>query len=86
MQDAFAQSEDQTLESTARDLRARAGGFGFEVISEMAGQLEESIQGNADRETISGQLNEVLSLCQRARAPSEPDPVETPREEGPAAA
>ena len=65
-----AQSDDMAgLRTVAHQLKGAAGGYGFEPISQTAGELERLIDATeADKvtEAIREQVDELISLCRRA--------------------
>ena len=57
------------LEVAARNLKGEAGGYGFEPISEAAEKLERGVQEGLEPAQIKTLVDEVVELCQLARAP-----------------
>ena len=57
-----------TIRTLAHQLKGSAGGYGFPAITDAAAKLEQSAKSNAELALITEQINELASLCQRARA------------------
>ena len=57
------------LRTVAHQLKGAAGGYGFDPISQTAGELERLIDVTEPPEVtqaIQEQVNELIDLCQRA--------------------
>ena len=57
-----------TIRTLAHQLKGSAGGYGFPAITDAAAKVEQSARGNAELAVITEQINELATLCQRARA------------------
>ncbi|MGH7436902.1 MAG: ATP-binding protein [Polyangiaceae bacterium] len=57
-----------TLRRLAHQLRGSAGGYGFPVITEAAGALEQAVIEGADGALLKSRVDTLASLCRRARA------------------
>lgn len=64
---AFAQNDRDTLEKVARRLKGEAGAYGFEVITDAAGELENEIRAGKDFSDLRDKLNNVVRLALAAR-------------------
>jgi HPt (histidine-containing phosphotransfer) domain-containing protein len=64
-----AQTSDRdTLRRLAHQLRGSAGGYGFPVITEAAGAVEQAVIDGADAALLGSRVEMLASLCRRARA------------------
>ena len=68
MASCVAAEDLATIRSLAHQLKGSAGGYGYPVITDVAAKLEQSAKSNAELAVITEQINELVSLCQRARA------------------
>jgi len=64
--EAFGRADLETVRVLSHQLKGSAGGYGFEVITEAASQLEYAVREDADLETLKRQVDELTGLCQRA--------------------
>jgi signal transduction histidine kinase/CheY-like chemotaxis protein len=58
----------ETLTRLAHQLRGSAGGYGFPLITEAAGALEDGVAEGLDRSALQSRAEALASLCRRARA------------------
>ena len=68
MASCVAAEDLATIRSLAHQLKGSAGGYGFPAITEAAAKVEQSAKDNAEFVVITEQINELASLCRRARA------------------
>ena len=68
LQEAISAGDLETLQSLSRQLKGVSGGYGFEVISEMATVVEESVKSNLPFLEVNRQVQNLIILCRRARA------------------
>lgn len=66
--DAAGRLELAVLEQLARRLKAEAGGYGFEPISQAAEALENSARSGLPEENIKAKMAELSNWCLMARA------------------
>ena len=66
---AFALGDDDALENNARTLKANAGGFGFEPISESAAALEAAVAAKRPKSEIKKLIETAANWCLLARSP-----------------
>lgn len=63
------QSEDlDGLRRLAHQLKGASGGYGFEMIGQAAAALEASAKVSASVKELLDKVQELTSLCQRAKA------------------
>lgn len=62
---AFHSKDSHTLQDLAHQLKGAAGGYGFQVISDAAAKLESPLKGGSPIESVSEELAELVSLCNR---------------------
>lgn len=70
LSDLFEGRQIDDLERLAHQLKAAAGGYGFGVISEAAGELEETIRAQDELDRVRDQVDQLIKLCQRTRSAS----------------
>jgi signal transduction histidine kinase/CheY-like chemotaxis protein/HPt (histidine-containing phosphotransfer) domain-containing protein len=64
-----AQAADlDTIRRLAHQLKGSAGGYGFPVITEAAGAVEQAVVEGADAALLRSRVEMLASLCRRARA------------------
>jgi signal transduction histidine kinase/CheY-like chemotaxis protein len=61
-------SDVETLKRLAHQLRGSAGGYGFPRITEAAAAVERAIAIGAEAPSLQRHVEELASLCRRARA------------------
>ena len=61
-------SEIDTLKRLAHQLKGAAGGYGFPRITEAASAVEQAIAEGAEAPSLQRHIDELASLCRRARA------------------
>ncbi|MDX2148979.1 MAG: Hpt domain-containing protein [Planctomycetota bacterium] len=73
LESAIAQREWDGLRRASHRLRGAAGGYGFQPISDAAGQLEDKLreltkppETDADLALVAARLRELVALCNRA--------------------
>lgn len=62
---AFHSKDSDTLKDLAHQLKGAAGGYGFQVISDAAAKVELPLKDGQAIDTITSELNDLLSLCKR---------------------
>jgi len=71
---AIARSADQadlkTLAALVHQIKGAAGGYGFEPITDLARGVEKLAREQADLPAIRQAVDELVALCNRARAGS----------------
>jgi signal transduction histidine kinase/DNA-binding NarL/FixJ family response regulator len=65
---AYQSSDIATLRRLVHQLKGAAGGYGFPKITEVAGVVEAAIVEGQDPSTVRPKVEELASLCRRARA------------------
>ena len=61
-------SDIETLKRLAHQLKGAAGGYGFPRITEAASAVEQAIAEGAEAQSLQRHIEELASLCRRARA------------------
>ena len=61
-------SDVETLKRLAHQLKGAAGGYGFPGITEAASAVEQAITEGAEPPSLQRHVEELASLCRRARA------------------
>ncbi|HOW72945.1 MAG TPA: Hpt domain-containing protein [Phycisphaerae bacterium] len=56
-----------TLRRLAHQLKGASGGYGFEVLGQAAASLEQSAKAASSVNQVTEQVQDFVSLCQRAR-------------------
>jgi len=64
---AFGEEDRDQLAAVVMGLKADAGGFGFELITTAAGEIESALAGGVQIEKLRPQLSRLVRLCQAAR-------------------
>ncbi len=64
----FGNGDMAGLSRVAHQLKGAAGSYGFQLITESAATLEQCVQDSWPEEEILRNVEELRSLCQRARA------------------
>ncbi|MBP7935611.1 MAG: Hpt domain-containing protein [Phycisphaerae bacterium] len=57
----------ETLRRLAHQLKGASGGYGFELLGQAAASLEQSAKAASSVNQVTGQVQEFVSLCQRAK-------------------
>jgi CheY-like chemotaxis protein/HPt (histidine-containing phosphotransfer) domain-containing protein len=65
IQDSLDRDDLQSLRRIAHQLRGTGGGYGFDSITELAGDVEEAIKAAGSRESIAGQVNSLIDVVRR---------------------
>ena len=68
---ALADNDTQRLETLARCLKGEGSGYGFDVITDAAAQVESSLIRGVPLEQLKSEVKSLAKLCTQARAPSE---------------
>ncbi len=69
LREAFTRDNQDALRTLSHQLKGAAPGYGFPSIGEFAGRLEATLRSNgASGEAVRGQLEDLIALCERARA------------------
>lgn len=64
---SLGKNDDPSLLAAVRKLKGAAGGYGFDVISDAAREVEQVIRDNAPRTEIRKKVRELLDWCRLAR-------------------
>ncbi|MGB0716034.1 MAG: Hpt domain-containing response regulator [Phycisphaerae bacterium] len=67
IEEAMNQNDLEQLERATRQLKAEAGGFGFEPISDAAAAVETAVQDSKGDEAITTNMSQLVHWCQLAR-------------------
>lgn len=65
---AAMKQDMDALENIVHHLRDAAGSYGFNVITDAAGQVESQVSAGAELERVKASTERLLSLCRRAMA------------------
>ncbi|MFI4897275.1 MAG: Hpt domain-containing protein [Phycisphaerales bacterium JB059] len=65
---AASSNDTGTLATLAHQLKGAAPGYGFSDIGRVAGELEAALRSSASIENVIGQIEDLASLCERARS------------------
>lgn len=66
---AFQSGDRLQLKSLAHQLKGAAGGYGFPTITASAAEVEGMLKSEqAELASVSGKLEELITLCRRASA------------------
>lgn len=68
VEEALNAADYATIGRMAHQLKGSAGGYGFPVISEVAGILEKHAAASTDVAAITEQVRRLADLCASARA------------------
>jgi len=68
IEDAIAANDLSTLMRLAHQLKGASGGYGFDTIGQAAATLEHSARAADSVAQLTSQVQELVNLCQRARA------------------
>lgn len=66
---ARAKNDVDKLKATARVLKSEGTAYGFEVITEAAGQVESALHKGKTIEQTKDDINKLCKLCKQARGP-----------------
>ncbi len=72
IEEAAARQDGKPLEVLARGLKAVAGGYGFEAITDVAARIEAALIDGASPGDVQSDLLVLTSLCRRARSRRSP--------------
>jgi len=67
IEDAVNANDLDTLRQLAHQLKGASGGYGFEVLGQAAASLEQSTKAAGSMSQVTGQVQDFVSLCQRAK-------------------
>ncbi|MCK4658020.1 MAG: PhnD/SsuA/transferrin family substrate-binding protein [Phycisphaerae bacterium] len=67
LEQALADRDIETLAGLAHKLKGAAGSYGFQPISEAAGQLEESAKTQQSLDRLNNEVKALVDLCRRAQ-------------------
>lgn len=70
---ATAAQDLETVRRLAHQLKGASGGYGFEAIGQAAASLESSVKAAAAMSEVTGRVQELVSLCRRAKVCPEQD-------------
>jgi len=65
MEDLLNRDDLQSLRRVVHQLRGTGGGYGFDAITELAGNVEDAINAAGDRESISDQVTGLIDVIRR---------------------
>ena len=65
---AYRDGSIQDLTRIAHQLKGASGGYGFDTIAETAAGLEQSAKTANSVSEVTRQLEDLVSMCQRAKA------------------
>jgi HPt (histidine-containing phosphotransfer) domain-containing protein len=71
---SWERQELEKVERVAHQLKGAGGGYGFQAISDVAGELERSVAafkagaGRATADGVKSQVDALVDLCKRATA------------------
>ena len=68
VEDALGAADYAAIGRLAHQLKGSAGGYGFPVISQVAGILEKHAQASSDVAAITEQVRRLADLCASARS------------------
>jgi HPt (histidine-containing phosphotransfer) domain-containing protein len=68
LRQAASSNDTGALVTLAHQLKGAAPGYGFRDIGRVAGELEEAIRSTGSIENVRGQIEDLASLCERARS------------------
>ena len=71
LSDLFEGQQIDDLQRLAHQLKGSAGGYGFGVISDVAGELENALKTQSELENARSQVEQLIDLCQRTRSTSD---------------
>ncbi|MEK6676056.1 MAG: response regulator [Planctomycetota bacterium] len=69
MEEAVEKQDLSKVEGIARQLKAHGASFGFDVISEHAKKIEQSLLGGTNLDDVRKEITDLMRLCFQARAP-----------------
>ena len=53
------------LRRLAHQMKGASGGYGFEPLGDIAGQIEQAIDNESNLENIQSSVEELIALCRR---------------------
>ncbi|MCC7407660.1 MAG: Hpt domain-containing protein [Phycisphaeraceae bacterium] len=68
--DAAQQADLKALASHVHQIKGAAGGYGFEPITDLARKVEKLAREETDLTAVRQAVDELITLCSRARAGS----------------
>ena len=71
LKDLFDAQDLRSLQRLAHQMRGAGGGYGFNPISDFAGQLEDSVRDERSLELIGQQVSDLLGILQRVEGYAE---------------
>lgn len=76
IEQAMADQDVATLEVLARKFKAEGAGYGFDIITEVAGKIERCLIDDARLDPVREDVQTLMKLCGQARAPLDFDSLE----------
>lgn len=67
IEDAVNANDLESLRRLAHQLKGASGGYGFEVIGQAAASLEQSSKAATSVSQVTAHVQDLVSLCQRAK-------------------
>jgi len=68
MERSLAAADFETLRKQAHQLKGTSAGYGFAPIAEAVARIEASVRSRVDLDTLRPRLEELATLCRRARS------------------
>ncbi len=66
LREAFDNNDADAIRELAHKVRGSAGGYGFPELTDLAGQVEDSLRSGAPVADVTEDLGELLGHCQAA--------------------
>jgi HPt (histidine-containing phosphotransfer) domain-containing protein len=73
IQKSVAESDPATLRRTFHQLRGACGGYGFPILSEAAGLIEDRISSSDSISLLESRIGEFIEMLKSATAEPDPD-------------
>ncbi|MDA7952005.1 MAG: Hpt domain-containing protein [Pirellulaceae bacterium] len=67
LETSHAEQDKEQLGRLAHQLKGAAGSYGFDVLTNYAGRLEDSVRGNEPEAQVLSALEELLTLCNKVK-------------------
>lgn len=76
VEQAMVDQDVATLEVLARKFKAEGSGYGFDIITEVAGRIERGLIDDARLDAVREDVQLLVKLCGQARAPLDIDALD----------